>query len=70
MQKTLVVVVVLVYLSAYFQGLPKTSYYKLIDWWLIVSLNILVITLVFHTYIARVCVKVEAKDENQVCSYF
>ena len=48
------------------QGLPKTSYYKLIDWWLIVSLNILVLTMLFHTYISRFCsIVVVAVEQHQ-----
>ena len=37
----------------YFQTLPKTSYYKMIDWWLLISLNILVVTMAFHTFLAH-----------------
>ena len=33
-------------------GLPKTSYYKMIDWWLLIALNLMVITMGFHTYMA------------------
>ena len=36
------------------QDLPITSYYKLIDWWLLVCFNVLVITLGFHTYLAYI----------------
>eukprot|EP00095_Tigriopus_kingsejongensis_P009466 maker-scaffold1140_size60066-snap-gene-0.4 protein:Tk09466 transcript:maker-scaffold1140_size60066-snap-gene-0.4-mRNA-1 annotation:"cys loop ligand gated ion channel subunit" len=39
------------------QGLPKTSYYKLIDWWLLFSMNALVLTMCFHTGIAHLCYK-------------
>ena len=38
----------------HFQGLPKTSYYKLVDYWLSFCLNSLVLTLIFHTYLAHV----------------
>ena len=38
----------------HFQGLPKTSYYKLVDYWLSFGLNSLVLTLIFHTYLAHV----------------
>ena len=34
--------------------MPKTSYYKLIDWWLLSCSNLLVFTLGFHTYLAYV----------------
>lgn len=33
------------------QNLPKTSYYKMIDYWLIFCLNILIVTFTFHTAI-------------------
>lgn len=39
--------------SAIQASLPKTSYYKMIDWWLLVSLNILVVTMAFHTFLAH-----------------
>ena len=44
-----------------FQSLPKTSYYKLIDTWLLVSLNILVVTMLFHTFLAHVVSKATQK---------
>lgn len=49
----------------FFQNLPKTSYYKLIDWWLLFSLNALVFTMTFHTGIAHLCylAKQEASPE-------
>lgn len=31
--------------------MPKTSYYKLIDWWLLFILNIMVFAMVWHTYV-------------------
>ena len=56
------------------QDLPKTSYYKLMDWWLLISVNCLVYSMAVHTYLAKV-VKDEAdkleleaerqKDEEQ-----
>lgn len=46
------------------QGLPKTSYYKLIDWWLLFSLNMLVLTMALHTYVAHCCFR--AKNEKPV----
>jgi hypothetical protein len=36
------------------QELPQTSYYKLIDWWLLFALNMLVLTMCAHTYISHV----------------
>ena len=44
-----------------FQTLPKTSYYKMIDWWLLVALNILVVTMLFHTFLASVVSKAKKK---------
>lgn len=41
----------------FIQSLPKTAYYKLIDTWLLVSLNILVVTMLFHTFLAHVVAK-------------
>ncbi len=37
------------------QALPMTSYYKLIDWWLLHILVVLVLTMALHTYVAYVC---------------
>ena len=34
--------------------MPKTSYYKLIDWWLLICFNLLVFTLAFHTYLSHI----------------
>eukprot|EP00094_Tigriopus_californicus_P006421 TCALIF_06184-PA protein Name:"Similar to GLRB Glycine receptor subunit beta (Homo sapiens)" AED:0.20 eAED:0.20 QI:0/1/0.66/1/1/1/6/0/430 len=45
-------------------GLPKTSYYKLIDWWLLFSLNMLVLTMALHTYVAHCCFR--AKNEKPI----
>ena len=45
------------YFEFILQELPKTSKYKLIDFWLLVCFNILVITLGFHTYVAAVIYK-------------
>lgn len=41
------------------QGLPKTAYYKMIDYWLIFCLIILIITFAFHTFIGYVLDKPE-----------
>ena len=43
--------------------LPKTAYYKLIDWWLLFSLNILVVTMIFHTYLSYKCARIDAKEK-------
>jgi len=44
--------------------LPKTSYYKLIDWWLFFSANVLVVTMIFHTFLAYLTRKAKEKDDN------
>ena len=47
--------------SSDFQNLPKTAYYKMVDYWLAFSLNMLVMIMAFHTYVAyRVA---QAKEE-------
>ena len=43
------------------QGLPMTSYYKLIDWWLSLALYTLVMTMAFHTYLAHVVSKAKGQ---------
>ena len=45
----------------YSQGLPMTSYYKLIDWWLSLALYTLVMTMAFHTYLAHVVSKAKGQ---------
>ena len=45
------------------QDLPKTSYYKLMDWWLLFSVNCLVYSMGVHTYLASV-IKEEADKEE------
>ena len=42
------------------QTLPKTAYFKLIDWWLIFYMWILVATMVFHTYVSDAVTKARA----------
>ena len=32
---------------------PKTAYYKMIDYWLLYSFNIIIIIMVVHTYMDR-----------------
>ena len=48
-------------LCSNFQNLPKTAYYKMVDYWLAFSLNILVMIMAFHTYLASKVA--QAKDE-------
>ena len=51
-----------------FQNLPATSYYKLIDWWLLFCFIVLVVILQFHTYLAYLIskAKTEPKIEKNV----
>ena len=37
-------------------SLPKTSYFKIIDYYLLISLNSQIFIMVFHTYIYWLCV--------------
>ncbi|XP_059081415.1 uncharacterized protein LOC131879190 [Tigriopus californicus] len=63
---TLTTMLVIATITASIQeSLPKTSYYKLIDWWLLFSMNALVFTMAFHTGIAHLCylAKQEASPE-------
>ena len=46
-------------------SLPKTSYYKLIDYWLLFSLNVQVLTMIFHTYLASKCIAVQKAQEER-----
>ncbi|XP_040564481.2 uncharacterized protein [Lepeophtheirus salmonis] len=49
---TLTVMLVVATLTSTIQaGLPKTAYYKLIDYWLMFCFNILVVLMFYHTYI-------------------
>ena len=53
---TLTVTLVMATIMSGIQGsLPKTSYYKLIDYWLLYCLLTLIITFLFHTLIGSAC---------------
>ena len=52
-------------MNLFLQELPKTSKYKLIDYWLLVCFNILVITLGFHTYVASIIYKSKREPKNK-----
>ena len=43
------------FFSYMLQNLPKTAYYKFIDYWLMFSMQMLVITMAIHTYVAHCC---------------
>ncbi len=52
--------------------MPKTSYYKMVDWWLFFASNVLVITIGFHTYLAYLSSKSKreiAKAGGNAVSY-
>ena len=44
------------------QGLPKTSYYKAIDYWFFFTLTTMILTMLFHTITAYTIRKAEAKS--------
>ncbi len=50
-------------LSFFSQTLPKTSYYKLIDWWMLSCMLVLVVSMLMHTYI-NVVVVVGSEDDG------
>ena len=53
--------------------MPKTSYYKLIDWWLLILFNLLALTLGFQTYLSYIVSKATKesffKGETKVQSF-
>ena len=48
---------------------PKTSYIKMIDVWLLYSFNIIIVMMVVHTYMDSY-VKRDPGDERQIVSKF
>ena len=46
------------------QDLPKTSYYKLIDWWFLFCNTMLVVTLGYHTFLAFLIKKSKEEEPN------
>jgi hypothetical protein len=38
-----------------FQSLPKTSYYTMIDVWMMFCIQMLIATMMFHTYLNKLC---------------
>ena len=47
--------------------MPKTSYYKLVDYFLLFCMLMLVMTMMIHTYVAHLCYR--AKNKNNVNRY-
>lgn len=37
------------------EAIPKTAYFKFIDWWILFSLNTQIVIMAFHTYLATKC---------------
>ena len=46
------------------QSLPATPYYKMIDIWLFFSMNLMVYSLTFHTYLQQIIKKNAVSDSN------
>ena len=47
-----------------FQSLPKTAYFKLIDFWFLFSLNVFILTFMFHTFVGYLHGRLNAQDED------
>ena len=45
--------------------MPLTSYKKLIDWWLLFTSNIMILLLIFHTYLAYDVSEAKKESTNQ-----
>jgi len=63
-----VMLVVATLMSNVQKTLPPTSYYKLIDVWLLVTLNIMIVIIIQHTILAYK-LKLEEKSMEYTCSY-
>ena len=50
-----------------FKTLPATPYFKMIDIWLFFSMNLMVLSLIFHTYLENIVGK---ETDKQVIRYF
>jgi hypothetical protein len=50
------------------QTLPRTAYYKMIDWWMIFCMIILVTTMVFHTFLNALVRRANQKLEEELNS--
>ncbi len=40
-------------LVIFFKTLPRTAYYKMVDWWMMFCMMMLVLTMLFHTYLNK-----------------
>ena len=47
------------------QNLPMTPYYKLIDYWMMFSMVMLMVTMLFHTYLNKLVRDAKRKKENE-----
>jgi len=50
------------------QSLPATPYFKMIDIWLFFSMNLMVVCLIFHTYLEYVVQTVEKNEKRSTMS--
>merc|ERR1719336_98494 len=48
------------------QSLPATPYFKMIDIWLFFTMNLMVLCLIFHTYLEYVIQTVEQREKSDV----
>merc|ERR1711860_18226 len=47
------------------QSLPKTAYFKLIDFWFLFSLNVFILTFMFHTFVGYLHGRLNAQNEEE-----
>ena len=48
-----------------FQNLPMTPYYKLIDYWMMFSMVMLMVTMLVHTYLNKLVRDAKRKGEGE-----
>jgi hypothetical protein len=48
-----------------FQSVPNTAYFKLIDYWFVFSLNVFIVSFVFHTVVGSLAGRTTTVD-NQI----
>ena len=49
----------------FFQNLPMTPYYKLIDYWMMFSMVMLMVTMLVHTYLNKLVRDAKKKGEGE-----
>ena len=47
------------------ESLPKTAYFKLIDFWFLFSLNIFILTFMYHVFVGYLLSKSKAEDDDE-----